>query len=159
MSRCSTLGEAAAAVVKVENMEEITVSAKLEHAFGENPVGSDGERYAVSPNTEDNLDECASDNAKLRTCYFRSSTITVSKIKEMEEKGYFPEGEAHAPGAETMPEPNGDKVVMYKDFFYCWFAHASASGPGRYFIALPGIVASVNAQCHRAAVKNFLGSQ
>jgi hypothetical protein len=43
MSRCSTLGEAAAAVVKVENMEEITVSAKLEHAFGENHVGSDGE--------------------------------------------------------------------------------------------------------------------
>jgi hypothetical protein len=71
----------------------------------------------VSPNTEDNLDGGASDNAKLRTCYFRSSTITVSKIKEMEEKGYFPEGEAHAPGAETMPETNGDKVVMYKDFF------------------------------------------
>jgi hypothetical protein len=41
-------------------------------------------------NSEDNLTEGASDNAKLRMCYFGSSTITVGKIKEMEEKGYFP---------------------------------------------------------------------
>jgi hypothetical protein len=54
---------------------------------------------------------------KLRTCYFGSSTITVSKIKEMEERGYFPEGEGRAPGAETVPEPNGDEAIVYEDFF------------------------------------------
>jgi hypothetical protein len=117
MSRCSSLGEVATTAVEVENVEEITVSAKLEHAFGENPTASDGERYAMSPNAEDDLGKGASDNMKLRTCYFGSSTITVSKIKEMEERGYFPEGEGHAPGAETMPETNGDEVVVYKDFF------------------------------------------
>jgi hypothetical protein len=116
ISPCSTLGEAAPAAAKVENMEEIIVSAELEHTFGENPVGSDDERYAVSPNTEDDLDDGASYNAKLRTYYFRSSTITVGKIKEMKEKGYFPEGEARALGAETVPEPNGDEAVMYEDF-------------------------------------------
>jgi hypothetical protein len=40
-------------------------------------------------NSEDDLTEGVSDNAKLRMCYFGSSTIMVGKIK-MEEKGYFP---------------------------------------------------------------------
>jgi hypothetical protein len=53
---------------------------------------------------------------KLRTCYFGSLTITISKIKEMEEKCYS-EGEARAPGAETVPEPNGDEASIYEDFF------------------------------------------
>jgi hypothetical protein len=35
----------------------------------------------------------------------------------MEEKCYFPEGEARAPGDETVQEPNGDKAVVYEDFF------------------------------------------
>jgi hypothetical protein len=117
MSRCSPLGEAAAAGVEVENMEETTVSAELECTFGENPAASDGERYAVSPNAEDDLEKGASDNAKLQMCYFRSSTITVGKVKEMEERSYFPKGEAHAPRAETMLEPNGDEAIIYEDFF------------------------------------------
>jgi hypothetical protein len=54
---------------------------------------------------------------KLRTCYFGSSTITVGKIKEMEERGYFLEGEGCAPGAVTVPEPNGDEAIIYGDFF------------------------------------------
>jgi hypothetical protein len=117
MSHCSPLGETVAAVVEEENMEEIMVSAELERAFRENPVTSDGERYGVSLNAEDDLDEGASDNAKLWTCYFGSSTIMVGKIIEMEERGYFPEGEGRAPGAETVPEPNGDEAVVYEDFF------------------------------------------
>jgi hypothetical protein len=117
MSRCSPLGEAAAATAEVENVEEIRVSAELEHTFGENPTASDGEGYATSPNTEDDLEEGASDNVKLWMCYFGSSTITVGKIKEMEERGYFPEGEGRVPGAKTMLEPNGDEVVVYEDFF------------------------------------------
>jgi hypothetical protein len=35
----------------------------------------------------------------------------------MEEKGYFPEDEAHAPRAETMPELNNDEAMVYEDFF------------------------------------------
>jgi hypothetical protein len=41
----------------------------------------------------------------------------VGKIKEMKEKGYFPEGEGRALGAETVPELNGDEAVIYEDFF------------------------------------------
>jgi hypothetical protein len=117
MSHCSPLGEVAAAAVRVENMEETTVLAELECAFGGNHVASNGERYATSLNAKDDLTEGASDNAKLRTCYFRSSTNVVRKIKKMEEKGCFLEDEARAPGTETMLEPNGDEAVVYKDFF------------------------------------------
>jgi hypothetical protein len=35
----------------------------------------------------------------------------------MKEKSYFPEDQAHALGAETMPEQNDDEAVVYKDFF------------------------------------------
>jgi hypothetical protein len=89
MSHCSPLDEVAAAAAGVENMEETTVSAELESSFGENPTACDGKRYVVSLNAVDDLTEGASDNAKLRTCYFRSSTITVGKIKEMKKKLLF----------------------------------------------------------------------
>jgi hypothetical protein len=117
MSHCSSLGEAATAATEAKNVEEITVSAELECAFGENLVASNGEMYTMSPTTEDDLGRGALDNTKLRTCYFGSSIISVSKIKEMEERGYFLEGEGRAPGAETVLEPNGDEGVIYEDFF------------------------------------------
>jgi hypothetical protein len=117
MSRCSSLGEPATAVAEAKNVEEIIVSAELEHVFGENPTVSDGERYATSLNAEDDLGEGASDSAKPRSCYFGSSTITVEKIKEMEERGYFLESEGRAPGTESVLEPNNDEAVVYGDFF------------------------------------------
>jgi hypothetical protein len=43
--------------------------------------------------------------------------ITVDKIKEMMEKGYFLAGEARAPGAKTVPESGNDEAVVYEDFF------------------------------------------
>jgi hypothetical protein len=45
------------------------------------------------------------------------STITVSKIKEMEEKGYFVEDETRTPGSNTVPEPNAVKAMVYEDSF------------------------------------------
>jgi hypothetical protein len=40
-----------------------------------------------------------------------------AKNKEMTEKGYFVEGEARAPGAETVPEPDSDEGIVYEEFF------------------------------------------
>jgi hypothetical protein len=45
---------------------------------------------------KDILNNGVSDSEKLSTYYFRFSIITVGKIKEMEDKGYFAEDEAHA---------------------------------------------------------------
>jgi hypothetical protein len=99
MIRCSPLGEATATTVEVENIDEVAVVVELERVFG------------------DTLSKGVSDNENSWTYYFRSSTITVNKIKEMEEKCYFLEDKARAPGAETVPELNNDEAVVYEDFF------------------------------------------
>jgi hypothetical protein len=70
-------------------MDEAVVAVELEHAFGENPAASDGETCLASLDAEDTLSEGGSNNENLRTYYFGQSTITISKIKEMVEKGYF----------------------------------------------------------------------
>jgi hypothetical protein len=117
MSHYSSLGEVAVAAAEAENVEEITVSAELERVFGQNPASSDVERHTVSPNADDDLGEGILASAKPRMCCFGSSTITIGKIKGVEERGYFPEGEGRAPGTKTVPEPNGDEAVVYDDFF------------------------------------------
>jgi hypothetical protein len=117
MARCSPLDEAAAGMAGVENMDEAIVAAELEHAFRENPTTSNVERCTVSPDAEDTLSEGDSGNENSWTYYLGSSTIIVSKIKEMVEKGCFPEGGALSPGTETMPEPDDDEAMVYEDFF------------------------------------------
>jgi hypothetical protein len=117
MAHCSPLGEAAANATEVENIDEGAVAAELAHAFEEDHAASDGEKCRASPGVEDTLNEGVSDDANSKMYYFGSSTITVGKIKEMEEKGYFPEDEAHTPRAETVPELNDDEAMVYEDFF------------------------------------------
>jgi hypothetical protein len=80
--------------------------------FRENHVTSDGEKPLASPDVEDSLSEGGSDNENSRTYYFRSSTITIGKIKEMVEKGYFPDGR----GAKTVLEPEDNEAMVYEEF-------------------------------------------
>jgi hypothetical protein len=117
MACCSPLDEAAIGMAEVENMDEAIIAVELEHAFEENPVASNVERHPVSSNTEDTLSEGGSGNENSRTYYFGSSTITIGKIKEMVEKGYFPEGGERSPGMETVSEPDDDEAMVYEDFF------------------------------------------
>jgi hypothetical protein len=117
MARCSPLDKVVAGMTEVGNVDEAVVAGELEREFGENPTASDGERRPVSPDAEDILSKGGSGNENLRTYYFGSSTITVSKIKEMVEKGYFLKDGAHTPGAETVLESENNEVVVYDDFF------------------------------------------
>jgi hypothetical protein len=117
MASCSPLGEVAANATEVENIDEVVVVAELEHVFGEDPAASDGEKCRARPDIEDTLKEGVSDDANSKTYYFGLSTISVDKIKEMEEKGYFLEDEAHTLGVETVLEPNDNEAVVYEDFF------------------------------------------
>jgi hypothetical protein len=98
-------------------MDEAVVAAELECVFRENPTTSDGERRLVSPDAKDILSEGGSGSENSRTYYFGSSTITVGKIKEMAEKGFFPEDGARALGVETVPELENDEPLVDKDFF------------------------------------------
>jgi hypothetical protein len=64
MARCRPLGEAAAGMEEVVNIDKVVVAAELEREFGENPVTSDGEKCLVSPDAEDTLSEGGSDGEK-----------------------------------------------------------------------------------------------
>jgi hypothetical protein len=108
LARCNPLDKVVAGMAEVENMDQVVVAAELEHAFGENTAASNVVGHPMSPDAEDTLSDGGSGNENSRTYYFGSSTITVSKIKEMVEKGYFPKGGVRAPGIETVPEPDDD---------------------------------------------------
>jgi hypothetical protein len=60
----------------------------------------------------------------------------------MVEKGYFTEGEAHAPGAKIVPEPDSDEAVMYEDFFVADLSMPSHS-------TLADILLKFQAQLHQ----------
>jgi hypothetical protein len=119
MARCSPLSDVAAAnATEVENVDRVADATEIVRTVGEKPAASDGEGHVSSPDAAgDSLGEGASDDENLHAYYFGSSTIIVGKIKEMVERGYFVEGEAHAPGAKTVSEPENDEGVVYEDFF------------------------------------------
>jgi hypothetical protein len=97
------------------------------------------------------------EGSRMCSYYFSPSMVTVSRIKEMIDRGYFTEGMAHMPGEETILEPNADEVVVFEEFFYCWFEGAPTPGPLRYITTVPSTVASANPQHHWAIVKVCLG--
>jgi hypothetical protein len=104
----------AVALVETEVVAEVTPSG----GGGEVPAESDGEGHVLSGGEPgDSVDEGASDNENSRTYCFGASTITLSCIKEMSDKGYFVEGEVWVPGEEMMSELNEDKAVVFKYFF------------------------------------------
>jgi hypothetical protein len=48
--------------------------------------------------------------------YFGPSTVTVCRIREMIDHGYFAKGSARVPGEETVLDPTGDEVVVFEEF-------------------------------------------
>jgi hypothetical protein len=130
---------AAAALAKTETVAEVTPAG----GDGEVPATFDGKGHVSSGGESgDFMDEGASDNENWRMYCFGASTITVDRIKEMSDKGYFVEGEARASGEETTPEPNKDNVVVFEDFFV-----AGLCMPPRYVLA--DILLKFQAQLHQ----------
>jgi hypothetical protein len=147
MARCSPIDEIAIVnVAEAENPDIVDDPMEMARVIGaELPKASDGEGPALSAEGVETFTG-ASDDEHSWTYYFGSSTITRGKIKEMVEKGYFIEGEAREPRAETILEPEDDEAVIF-DFFYRRFTHASTSCFGRHSAKLPGVAAPVDAQC------------
>jgi len=54
---------------------------------------------------------------KRKTLLFEPSVVSQSTIDFYVSKGYFTEGVCHPPGAEVIPVPETDEVVVFKDFF------------------------------------------
>jgi hypothetical protein len=117
MACCNPLSEAAASMTEAEGVDKVTSTAEVTQTASENHVASDAKGHISSPDTaKGSLDEGGSDDENLRTYYFGSLTVTVGKIKEMMEKGYFDESEARAPGAKTVPKSDNDEAIVYEEF-------------------------------------------
>jgi hypothetical protein len=122
MAHCSPLSEIVVAnVAEAENPDRVEIAAEATQTIGgdEMPEASNGEGHASSADGTDNsMGGGASDNESSWTYYFKASTITLGKIKEMVEKGYIAEGEARrSPGVEAIPEPDNNEAIVYEDFF------------------------------------------
>ena len=50
---------------------------------------------------------------------FGPSLMTEEAIKALEDEGCFSAGKGHPPRSETVPQPEVDEVVVFKDFFAC----------------------------------------
>jgi hypothetical protein len=74
---------------------EIVVEVTSTGGGGEVPATSDGEGHVSSVGESGySTDEGVSDNENSRMYCFGASTITLGRIKEMSDKGYFVKGEA-----------------------------------------------------------------
>jgi len=62
---------------------------------------------------------------------FGPSLMTEEAIKSLEEEGCFLEGKGRLPHGETVPRPEVDEAIVFKDFFACglWI-------PSTYFLRL-----------------------
>jgi hypothetical protein len=119
--RYSPLGELAAAnITEAENVVEAEIVMEVMPTAGdakERAACSDGGCASSEGRIHGSTDEKASDDENLQTYNFGASTITLGRIKEMEEKGYFVEGKARTPGVKTVSEAKEDEAVLYEDFF------------------------------------------
>ena len=78
---------------------------------------------SVSP-TVSSFEETLSDLAVMElqpghTVEFSTSRISSVRVLEMQWLGYFGDGVGRAPGAEEVPEPEGE-LVVFEAFFCCW---------------------------------------
>jgi hypothetical protein len=87
--------------------EASMASSSLDASLGE--VASDASKTDVEDTT---------DPQELARSYdFGASSVTVSRIRQLESLGYFAEGSACELGEETVPEPNTDEAVVFEEFF------------------------------------------
>jgi hypothetical protein len=62
--------------------------------------------------------EDAMDPRELAWSYvFVAYSVTMGRIRQLESLGYFAEGSAREPWEETVPEPNTDDAIVFKEFF------------------------------------------
>ena len=50
---------------------------------------------------------------------FGPSLMMEEVIKALEDEGCFPVGKCHPPRGETVPQPEVNEAVVFKDFFSC----------------------------------------
>jgi hypothetical protein len=99
------------------------VDAEGEGAFEERDASSEGstERtgsaQASDVGSHSRTGEDTDEGSCTRSYYYGPSTVTVSCVRKMVDRGYFADGMAHVLGEETISEPNDNEVVVFEEFF------------------------------------------
>jgi hypothetical protein len=55
--------------------------------------------------------------SRMWSYYFRPSTVTISRIREMVDNDNFADGMGHEPSEETIADPQAEEAVLFKEFF------------------------------------------
>jgi hypothetical protein len=72
---------------------------------------------SIDPSSEDTLsDLVATELQPGHTVEFGTSRISSVRVQEMQQLGYFGDGVGRVPGAEEIPEPEGE-LVVFEVFF------------------------------------------
>ena len=80
---------------------------------------------------------------------FGPSLMTEEAIKALEDEGCFPEGKGRPLRGETVPQPEVDEAVVFKDFFACGLRI-----PPVYFLRL--VLETFKVQLHHLTPNNIL---
>jgi hypothetical protein len=72
---------------------------------------------SIGPSSEDTLSDLVATELQLgHTVEFGVSRIFSVCVQEMQQLGYFDDGVGRVPGAEEIPEPEGE-LVVFESFF------------------------------------------
>ena len=80
---------------------------------------------------------------------FGPSLMTEEAIKSLEEEGCFLEGKGRLPHGETVPRPEVDEAIVFKDFFAC-----GLQIPPIYFLRL--VLENFKVQLHHLTPNGIL---
>jgi hypothetical protein len=113
--------------------------------------------HASDAGSDNSAEGDSDEGSRTYSYYFGPSMVTITRIREMIDHGYFAEGGAHASGKDTIPEPDSDEAAVFEVFFYRWLDDASTPSSCRYIVKVSGAAPSAYPQCHWAAVEIYLG--
>jgi hypothetical protein len=72
--------------------------------------------HASDTGSQSNVEGDCDGGSRTHSCYFGPSTVTITRIWEMIDQGYFTEGGARTPGEETILEPKNDEAIVFEEF-------------------------------------------
>jgi hypothetical protein len=120
MAHCSPLGEVATAnVAETENVAEIENVVEVVPSGGGNevPMASGDEGHASSGGEMDGSTDEGPPTTRIHGLTISGLVLLpLAALRKMVENGYFVDGEAQAPGTETVPELDDDEAVVFEFF-------------------------------------------
>jgi hypothetical protein len=98
--------------------------------------------HASDAGSDNRAEGDSDEGSRTYSYYFGPSMVTITRIREMIDHGYFAEGGAHASGKDTIPELDSDEAAVFEEFFYRWLDDASTPSSRGYIVKVSGAAPS-----------------